>query len=71
MDLRQIAKGLDEVSIRGRERKLTLEDMRGGTITLSNPGVFGAVIATPDYLPAAECHFVDGADRQDAGGAGG
>jgi pyruvate/2-oxoglutarate dehydrogenase complex dihydrolipoamide acyltransferase (E2) component len=47
MNLRQIAKGLDEVSIRGRERKLTLEDMRGGTITLSNPGVFGAVIATP------------------------
>ncbi len=47
MDLKQIAKGLDEVSIRGRERKLTLEDMRGGTITLSNPGVFGAVIATP------------------------
>ena len=47
MNLQQIAKGLDEVSIRGRERKLTLEDMRGGTITLSNPGVFGAVIATP------------------------
>ena len=47
MDLKQIARGLDEVSVRGRERKLTLEDMRGGTITLSNPGVFGAVIATP------------------------
>ena len=47
MNLQQIAKSLDEVSIRGRERKLTLEDMRGGTITLSNPGVFGAVIATP------------------------
>ena len=47
MNLKQIAKGLDEVSSRGRGRKLTLEDMRGGTITLSNPGVFGAVIATP------------------------
>ena len=46
-DLRQIAQGLDEVSMRARERKLSLEDMRGGTITLSNPGVFGAVIATP------------------------
>ena len=46
-DLRQIAKALDEVSARARERKLSLEDMRGGTITLSNPGVFGAVIATP------------------------
>ena len=46
-DLKQIAKDLDEVSIRARDRKLSLEDMRGGTITLSNPGVFGAVIATP------------------------
>jgi pyruvate/2-oxoglutarate dehydrogenase complex dihydrolipoamide acyltransferase (E2) component len=46
-DLKQIAKGLDEVSFRARDRKLSLEDMRGGTITLSNPGVFGAVIATP------------------------
>jgi pyruvate/2-oxoglutarate dehydrogenase complex dihydrolipoamide acyltransferase (E2) component len=46
-DLRQIAQAMDEVSARARERKLSLEDIRGGTITLSNPGVFGAVIATP------------------------
>ena len=45
--LKEIARTLDEVSTRARERKLTLEDMRGGTITLSNPGVFGAVLATP------------------------
>jgi len=45
--LKDIARNLDEVSGRARERKLTLEDMRGGTITLSNPGVFGAVLATP------------------------
>jgi pyruvate/2-oxoglutarate dehydrogenase complex dihydrolipoamide acyltransferase (E2) component len=45
--LKEIARTLDEVSSRARERKLTLEDMRGGTITLSNPGVFGAVLATP------------------------
>jgi pyruvate/2-oxoglutarate dehydrogenase complex dihydrolipoamide acyltransferase (E2) component len=46
-DLRQIAQALDEVSMRARDRKLSLEDIRGGTLTLSNPGVFGAVIATP------------------------
>ncbi len=45
--VRDLARALDDVSIRARERKLTLEDMRGGTITLSNPGVFGAVLATP------------------------
>ena len=46
-DLRQIAQAMDEVSARARERKLSLEDIRGGTITLSNPGMFCAVIATP------------------------
>jgi pyruvate/2-oxoglutarate dehydrogenase complex dihydrolipoamide acyltransferase (E2) component len=45
--VKDIARALDEISARARDRKLSLEDMRGGTITLSNPGVFGAVIATP------------------------
>ena len=46
-NLKEIAKRLDEISILARDRKLSLENIRGGTITLSNPGVFGAVIATP------------------------
>ena len=46
-NLIEIAKKLDEISILARDRKLSLENIRGGTITLSNPGVFGAVIATP------------------------
>jgi len=45
--LKQISQELEEISTRARDRKLSLEDLRGGTITLSNPGVFGAVIATP------------------------
>ena len=45
--VKDIARALDEISARARDRKLSLDDMRGGTITLSNPGVFGAVIATP------------------------
>ena len=49
--LKEIARSLEDVSTRARERKLTLEDMRGGTITLSNPGVFGAVLATPIIYP--------------------
>ncbi|NWF53439.1 MAG: 2-oxo acid dehydrogenase subunit E2 [Syntrophaceae bacterium] len=45
--VKEIARMMEDISSRARERKLTLEDMRGGTITLSNPGVFGAVLATP------------------------
>ena len=49
--VKEIAQALDEISARARDRKLSLQDMRGGTITLSNPGVFGAVIATPIIYP--------------------
>jgi len=45
--VKAIARMMEDISARARERKLTLEDIRGGTITLSNPGVFGAVLATP------------------------
>ncbi len=49
--LKEIARSLEDVSTRARDRKLNLDDMRGGTITLSNPGVFGAVLATPIIYP--------------------
>ena len=49
--LKEIAKELEDVSVRARERKLSLEDMRGGTITLSNPGGYGAILATPIIYP--------------------
>jgi len=49
--LKEIAQKMDAVSSRARERKISLEDLRGGTITLSNPGVFGAVLATPIIYP--------------------
>jgi pyruvate/2-oxoglutarate dehydrogenase complex dihydrolipoamide acyltransferase (E2) component len=49
--VKEIAQALDEISARARDRKLSLQDIRGGTITLSNPGVFGAVIATPIIYP--------------------
>jgi len=45
--VKEIARMMEDISARARDRKLGLEDIRGGTITLSNPGVFGAVLATP------------------------
>jgi len=49
--IKQISRELEELSLRARDRKLSLQDLRGGTITLSNPGVFGAVLATPIIYP--------------------
>ena len=46
-DLVQISKEIQEVATKARERKLGLEDMRGGTFTISNQGGIGGAHFTP------------------------
>lgn len=43
----ELARELDELARRARERKLTAEDMKGGTFTLSNQGGIGGGHFTP------------------------
>ena len=43
----EIAGEIDELAKKARERKLTMEDIQGGTFTLSNAGGFGAILSTP------------------------
>lgn len=47
MDIREIARVLHDLSERGRAKKLELEELKGGTFTITNPGAFGAVLSTP------------------------
>jgi len=35
------------LAIKARENKLTLEEMTGGTFTITNGGVFGSMMSTP------------------------
>jgi pyruvate dehydrogenase E2 component (dihydrolipoamide acetyltransferase) len=42
-----IAGDLQELSRKARERSITLDDMRGGTFTISNVGALGGMWATP------------------------
>ncbi len=46
-----IAKELDALGRRAREGTLALEDVQGGTFTLTNPGVFGSIWSMPIILP--------------------
>jgi len=46
-DLVQLSKDIHEVATKARERKLGLEDMRGGTFTISNQGGIGGGPFTP------------------------
>lgn len=42
-----IEKAVYDVAVKGRDGKLTLEEMTGGTFTISNGGVFGSLMSTP------------------------
>ncbi|CAK7272840.1 2-oxoglutarate dehydrogenase complex E2 component [Sporothrix epigloea] len=47
MDLVTIEKSIADLGAKARDGKLTIEDMAGGTFTISNGGVFGSLMGTP------------------------
>ncbi|MCE9853902.1 2-oxoglutarate dehydrogenase complex dihydrolipoyllysine-residue succinyltransferase [Shewanella chilikensis] len=47
MSLADIEKAVRELAIKGRDGKLTVEDMTGGNFTVTNGGVFGSLMSTP------------------------
>ncbi len=47
----QIEKDIADFGSRAREGTLTMEDMKGGTFTISNGGVFGSLMSTPIINP--------------------
>ncbi|TGO41765.1 hypothetical protein BHYA_0016g00010 [Botrytis hyacinthi] len=47
MDLVGIEKTIADLGKKARDNKLTIEDMAGGTFTISNGGVFGSLMGTP------------------------
>lgn len=49
--LAEIEKTIMDFAIRAKEGKLGLEDMTGGTFTVTNGGVFGSMLSTPIINP--------------------
>jgi 2-oxoglutarate dehydrogenase E2 component (dihydrolipoamide succinyltransferase) len=47
----EIEQTIGDFANRARQNKLTLEDMQGGTFTITNGGVFGSLLATPIINP--------------------
>ncbi len=45
--LAEIEKAVVELATKARDSKLTLEEMTGGTFTITNGGVFGSMMSTP------------------------
>lgn len=51
LSLAQIETGIKELALRARENKITLDEMTGGTFTITNGGVFGSMMSTPILNP--------------------
>ena len=46
-----IEKNIKDISEKARDGKLTIEDLQGGTFTISNGGVYGSMLSTPILNP--------------------
>lgn len=42
-----IARGINDLVVRARTKKLSPDDLQGGTFTITNPGPFGSIISLP------------------------
>lgn len=47
MGMAQIESRIIELATRARDGKITIEEMQGGTFTITNGGVFGSMLSTP------------------------
>ncbi len=51
MSLAQIEQEIKNLAIKARDNKLSLQEMQGGTFTITNGGVFGSMMSTPILNP--------------------
>ncbi|MDN4503273.1 2-oxoglutarate dehydrogenase complex dihydrolipoyllysine-residue succinyltransferase [Alteromonadaceae bacterium BrNp21-10] len=47
LSLAGIEKGIKALAIKGRDGKLSMDDLQGGNFTITNGGVFGSLLSTP------------------------
>ena len=51
LSLAGIEKGIGELGTKARDGNLSMDDMRGGTFTISNGGVYGSLMSSPILNP--------------------
>jgi len=51
MNFADIEKGINNLAKKATEGALSIDDMAGGTFTISNGGVYGSLISTPIINP--------------------
>ena len=51
MSIADVEAAIYDFGVKARDKKLTIEEMTGGTFTVSNGGVFGSLLSTPILNP--------------------
>ncbi|MFS1562849.1 MAG: 2-oxoglutarate dehydrogenase complex dihydrolipoyllysine-residue succinyltransferase [Candidatus Arsenophonus phytopathogenicus] len=51
LSMAEIEKRIKELAVKGRDGKLTVEELTGGNFTITNGGVFGSLMSTPIVNP--------------------
>lgn len=51
LSLAEIEAGIKALAVKARDGKLTIDEMTGGTFTITNGGVFGSMLSTPIINP--------------------
>ncbi len=51
MSLAEIESGIKTLAVKARDGKLSIDEMTGGTFTITNGGVFGSMLSTPIINP--------------------
>ena len=51
MSIADVERTIAELGVKARDGKLTMEEMTGGTFTITNGGVFGSLLSTPILNP--------------------
>ncbi len=51
MSFADIEKSINELSQKARDGKITIEDLQGGTFTITNGGIYGSMLSTPILNP--------------------
>ena len=51
MSFAEIENGISDLGQKAREGKITIEDLQGGTFTISNGGIYGSMLSTPILNP--------------------
>ena len=56
MSLAELEKKIADLAQKARSNRISIEEMTGGTFTITNGGVFGSMLSTPILNPPQSRH---------------